>query len=54
MFSNRPEPQTAKGRRWAIVAAALGLAALLGGCVVYPAYGPPHPYWHGGWHDGWR
>ena len=48
--------------------AAIGLAALLGGCVAYPAYpaygygygyGYPAPYyggayvgWGGGWHDG--
>lgn len=27
---------------------ALTLAALLGGCVIYPVgyYGPPHPYWY--------
>jgi hypothetical protein len=37
-------------RRAAGAVAALALAALLGGCVVYPAgpgYYGPHPYWHG-------
>jgi len=36
-------------RRAASVIVALALAALLGGCVIYPIgyYGPPHPYWSG-------
>jgi hypothetical protein len=37
-------------RRGAGVVAAAVLAALLAGCVVYPAgggYYGPHPYWHG-------
>jgi hypothetical protein len=58
----------ARSRPWRIVLplAALVLAGLLGGCVVYPAYpayGYPPPYyggpyvgvgggWHGGWHHG--
>ena len=39
-------------RRAVATVAALALAAVLAGCVIYPAgpgyYGPPHPYWHGG------
>jgi len=37
---------------------ALALLAALGGCVVYPAYGPPAVFVRGGccwWHDhDWR
>jgi hypothetical protein len=47
--------------RWRPLTAAFLLASLLGGCVVYPAYGPygpphyryyqpyygPHPYYYG-------
>jgi len=37
---------------------ALTLLAALSGCVVYPAYGPPAVYFHGGccwWHGrDWR
>lgn len=46
-----------KTRRFSAVVAALALAGLLAGCVVYPEggpgyYGHPH-YWHG--HDrDWR
>lgn len=56
-----------RARTW-LPLAALGVAAVLGGCVVYPAYpgygyGYAPPYagsyvavgggWHnGGWHDG--
>jgi hypothetical protein len=55
-------------RRFLMPLAALGLAAVLGGCVVYPAYptygygyGYPEPhyhggygYYHGGYGYGWR
>jgi len=37
-------------RRGAGVIVAAALAALVSGCVVYPAgpgYYAPHPYWHG-------
>jgi hypothetical protein len=38
-------------RRAAGAVAALALAALLGGCVIYPAgYYGPHPYSHGGYY----
>jgi len=44
-------------RRLALSVAVLALASLLGGCVVYPAYGPPPGgvYFRGGggW-DGWH
>jgi len=51
--------------RGLLPAAALVLAGLLGGCVVYPdggyrGYGGPHMgYWHhheghDGWRQGWR
>ncbi len=53
-------------RRWVLPVAMLGLAAMLGGCVVYPAYpgygpayGYPAPYYggiyYGGYYGGgWR
>jgi hypothetical protein len=34
-----------------LLAVALGLATLLGGCVVYPAYGPGY---YGGYGYGWH
>jgi len=37
-------------RRWAPLVAAVGLIALLSGCVIYPVgggyYGPERHYWH--------
>jgi hypothetical protein len=53
-------------RRLLMPLAAMGLAAVLGGCVIYPAYptygyGYPEPhyhggygYYHGGYGYGWR
>ncbi|HUC61407.1 MAG TPA: hypothetical protein VMF53_05580 [Alphaproteobacteria bacterium] len=32
--------------RWRPLTAAFLLASLLAGCVVYPAYGPPHPRYY--------
>jgi hypothetical protein len=42
-----------KPRRFAAVVAALALAGLLGGCVVYPA-GPGYYHPHYGYHGYWR
>lgn len=44
--------------RLAVSLAALGLAAMLGGCVVYPAYPAygyryPAPYYGGGYYGGY-
>jgi len=38
-----------KLRRWAPLVAAVGMIALLSGCIIYPVgggYGPPRHYWH--------
>jgi hypothetical protein len=38
-----------KLRRWASLATAVGMIALLSGCIIYPVgggYGPPRHYWH--------
>ncbi|HUB94432.1 MAG TPA: hypothetical protein VL993_00855 [Stellaceae bacterium] len=47
--------KTTRGLRRLTPILAIGaLAALLSGCVVYPAGGyygpPPHGYWHGGYY----
>jgi|tagenome__1003787_1003787.scaffolds.fasta_scaffold19727552_2 hypothetical protein len=58
---------SSRSQRIALPLTALALAAMLGGCVVYPdypAYRYPAPYyggpyvgvgggWHGGGHHGW-
>ena len=42
-----------KPRRLAVVIAALGLAGLLSGCVVYPA-GPGYYHAHAHYYGYWR